>query len=1044
MTFVREADFEEAVIQMLKDHGWEDAVLKNKTEKDLIQNWANILFENNRGIDQLNNIPLTLSEMDQILEQIRSLKTPLKLNGFINGETVSIKRDNPEDTLHFGKEVSLTIYKKREIAAGQSRYQIVQQPKFPTHSKLTSDRRGDLLLLINGMPVIHIELKRRKDQRAEAEYQIEKYSKEGVFSGLFSLVQVFVAMTPEDTVYFANPGPDGTFNENFYFHWEDSMNEVLNDWKDVIIGLLSIPMAHQMIGYYTVADSGDGVLKVMRSYQYYAANAISDQVSKKRWEDGNQRGGYIWHTTGSGKTMTSFKSAQLIANSNDADKVVFLTDRIELGTQSLKEYNAFASEREIVQATEDTYELKTRLKSDNVTDSLIVTSIQKMSRIKTDENGLNAYDIDKISSKRIVFIIDEAHRSTFGDMLYTIKQTFPRALFFGFTGTPIHEENQKKHNTTVSIFGNELHRYSIADGIRDHNVLGFDVYKIATFKDQDVRKAVALHKVKAISEEEVFKDEKKKEKYLKYMDSAIPMAKVELELPSSQYESAEHRKMVVEDIKNNWLRLSAGKKFHAIFATSSIPEAIEYYKLIRQMIPEMKITCLYDSSIDNKAGITIKEQETVKILKEYNELFDKEFSIPTYPAFKKDVSFRLAHKEYYRNVERTKQLDLLIVVDQMLTGYDSKWVNTLYLDKLLKYENIIQAFSRTNRLFGPDKQFGTIRYYRYPYTMEKNIEDAIKLYSGDKPFGLFVDNLKTNLKKMNEIEEEIHTLFIEENISDYTTLPKEKAVQAKFVSLFNQFNKHLEAAKIQGFSWDIQNYEFDENSVGATKAEPSHVKSAMTQEQYLSLLQRYKEVGKKEVDDPEDPGDLIPFELKGYLTEIDTARINAEYMNTRFKKYLKVLTQKDVSPEEVEQALQEVHKTFSTLSQDEQKCANLFLHDLQRGDIQLEPDKTLQDYIEEYMTNATYARIHRFARTFGLNEDKLRNMMARKLTENNINQYGMLDDLVSNYDKIKAKEYFENKEGKKIIPPKVKQKLYDFTKKFAISGGFDLENLDQN
>lgn len=187
MTFVREADFEEAVIQMLKDHGWEDAVLKNKTEKDLIQNWADILFENNRGIDQLNNIPLTLSEMDQILEQIRSLKTPLKLNGFINGETVSIKRDNPEDTLHFGKEVSLTIYKKREIAAGQSRYQIVQQPKFPTHSKLTSDRRGDLLLLINGMPVIHIELKRRKDQRAEAEYQIEKYSKEGVFQASFLL-----------------------------------------------------------------------------------------------------------------------------------------------------------------------------------------------------------------------------------------------------------------------------------------------------------------------------------------------------------------------------------------------------------------------------------------------------------------------------------------------------------------------------------------------------------------------------------------------------------------------------------------------------------------------------------------------------------------------------------------------------------------------------------------------------------------------------------------------------------------------------------------
>ena len=446
MTFQKEADFEEALIKVLADKGWEKEVIKNPTEQDLIRNWAKILYDNNRGIDRLNNYPLTDGEMQQIIEQITELRTPLKLNGFINGKTVSIKRDNPDDKLHFGTEISLKIYDRREIAAGQSRYQIVQQPAFPSKSKMLNDRRGDLMLLINGMPVIHIELKRSGVPVSQAYNQIEKYSYEGVFTGLFSLVQVFVAMNPEETRYFANPGPDGKFNTDYYFHWADFNNEPINDWKAIASSLLSIPMAHQLIGFYTVADNADGVLKVMRSYQYYAASAISDVVSKTKWDSGKQRGGYIWHTTGSGKTMTSFKSAQLIANSNDADKVIFLTDRIELGTQSLKEYRAFADENETVQATENTYVLLTKLKSNATADTLIVTSIQKMSNIRDEDGGLNASDIEIINGKRLVFIVDEAHRSTFGDMLSIIKETFPNAIFFGFTGTPVFEENAKKNN----------------------------------------------------------------------------------------------------------------------------------------------------------------------------------------------------------------------------------------------------------------------------------------------------------------------------------------------------------------------------------------------------------------------------------------------------------------------------------------------------------------------------------------------------------------------------------------------------------------------
>lgn len=731
MSFSEESAFENALIKKLTESGWEKDVLKNYSEEDLKQNWANILFENNRGIDQLNDYPLTEGEMQQIINQIKTLKTPAKLNSFINGKNISITRDNVDDQLHFGKEVSLKIYDRKEIAAGQSRYQIAQQPRFSAKSEILNNRRGDLMLLINGMPVIHIELKKSGIPVSQACHQIEKYAAEGIFSGLFSLIQVFVAMNPEELVYFANPGPEGKFNPDYYFHWADFNNEPINDWEKIASTLLSIPMAHELIGFYTIADGSDGILKVMRSYQYYAANAISDKVSKTNWDDKNQLGGYIWHTTGSGKTVTSFKSAQLIAASKDADKVVFLMDRIELGTQSLRQYKGFAADSIEVQATENTDVLIAKLKSNNPSDTLIVTSIQKMSNIKNEDEGkLKAADIALMNSKRIVFIIDECHRSTFGDMLLTIKKTFPKAIFFGFTGTPIHEENQKKMNTTATVFGNELHRYSIADGIRDKNVLGFDPYKVLTYRDKDLREAVALEKVKAKSVKEALNDPDKSKVFYEYLnlpmvgsfDSNGDYAKgIEDYLPNSQYERKEHRDMVVKDINENWEVLSKNGKFHAILATSSISEAIQYYRLLKEKTPQLKITALFDPNIDNNGKGLNKEDGLKEIITDYNDRFEQSFTIPTFQKMKKDISARLAHKKPYERIDRTpeKQIDLLIVVDQMLTGFDSKWINTLYMDKVLIYENIIQAFSRTNRLFGPEKPFGTIRYYRRPHTMEK-------------------------------------------------------------------------------------------------------------------------------------------------------------------------------------------------------------------------------------------------------------------------------------------------------------------------------------
>lgn len=1052
--FEKEADFEKALIAALQSYGWEKEVICNPTEKDLIKNWADILFENNRNIDRLNDCPLIEEEMDELLEQVKNARTPHAINGFINGKTVAITRKNPEDKLHYGKEVSLKIYDRQEIAAGQSRYQIVEQPQFHRHEKVLQDRRGDLMLLINGMPVFHIELKKTGVPVQEAVNQIEKYAHEGVYTGLFSLVQIFVAMNPEETLYFANPGPDGKFNPDFYFHWADFNNEPINDWRTIASTILSIPMAHQLIGFYTVADDSDGVLKVMRSYQYYAANKISDKVSKNDWSEGNQLGGYVWHTTGSGKTMTSFKSAQLIASSMDADKVVFLMDRIELGTQSLKEYQAFSDNSDDVQETEDTVALISKLTSADTKNTLIVSSIQKMSNIKEDADvKMQSKDLEKIQKKRIVFIIDECHRSTFGDMLAIIKKTFPNALFFGFTGTPVFQENEKLLTTTADIFGDELHRYSIADGIRDKNVLGFDPTMVMVYKDRDLRKRVALQKSGASSEEEAVKDPTMSKKYYHYMSpDEVPMAGRVLEdgschrgiedyVEAEAWFTDEYQNAVVEDIAENWLTMSRNNKFHAIFATSSIPEAIRYYRKFRQRFPELKVTGLFDPSIDNKGGKRSldKEDGLKEMLEDYNQMYDQHFDIGGYGKFKKDVSARLAHKRPYDRIDGEKQLDLLIVVNQMLTGFDSKWINTLYLDKVLVYENLIQAFSRTNRLFNiNEKPFGSIRYYRMPHTMKRNIEDAVKLFSGDRPQGLFADHLPDNVRHMNESFLDMKEIFKNAGITDLDRLPDDTPSKAKFAKLFREFSTYLQAAKIQGFSWNKK--EYSSKIDAEDEREEVMIPLITTEDQYEILLMRYKELRRDGGTDEIEDGD-ITFPIDPYLSEQNTGVIDQNYMNSRFEKWKKQLSDPDVDPVELDETLAELHKSFAFLSQEDQKYANLFLHDVQTGDAILEEGRSFQDYLTQYAKSEKDEQIKRLVKITGCCEKLLRKLMDAHPTKNNLNEYGRFDELKSTVVRDKAQEYFTKKEGHSMPPFKARNRANKLLTDFVLSGGFDIPEL---
>jgi type I restriction enzyme R subunit len=327
---------------------------------------------------------------------------------------------------------------------------------------------------------------------------------------------------------------------------------------------------------------------------------------------------------------------------------------------------------------------------------------------------------------------------------------------------------------------------------------------------------------------------------------------------------------------------------------------------------------------------------------------------------------------------------------------------------MLEYANIIQAFSRTNRLFGMDKPFGTIRYYRKPHTMEENINKAIKLYSGDKPLELFVDKLEKNLKKLNSIYDEIFELFENSGVMNFEKLPDNLAERAKFSKLFKSFSYVLEASKIQGFHWGLK-LNFDENT-------------------YLTLLQRYKELASG--NGGRGGNEEVPFDIDGYITEIDTGKIDADFMNARFKKYLKILEQGDT--QEIEKLLNELHKSFASLSQEEQKYANILLHDIQSGNITIDENKTVREYIIEYQANAEDSQIAEFVELFGLDGNKLKEMLNTEITEKNLNDYGRFDELKNSVDKIKAKIFFEKEEGIMIPQFKINMKVHKLLKDFIL------------
>ncbi len=1023
MPFKNEREFEDALIAKLTrlDNQWSRDILEYKTESELIDNWADIIFRNNSQPDKLNGCALTPTEMQQIISQINGA-SPFAVNRRLNARYISIIRDNPKDILHNGRRVDLLLFDKNQIAAGKSVYQIARQPRFAAISEILGGRRGDLMLLINGMPLIHIELKNTPVKAEQACNQISRYMQHGVFTGLFSLIQVFVAMTPEETLYFANPGRDRAFNPDYYFHWGDFNNKFINDWEEVAEKFLSIPMAHRLIGYGTIADGADNTLKVMRSYQYHAAYKIYSQVVKRtNWDDGRQQGGYIYHTTGSGKTMTSFKCAQLIKSSGKADKIIFLTDRDELWKQTYDNYRNF-SDCDDIEDTANANNLLSKLENDTP-NLLVVTSIQKMSKLTTVSPTPYAPRIAKVQQKKLVFIIDEAHRSTFGIMLRDIKKTYPRGMFFGFTGTPIKEPNAIDGLTTAALFGECLHKYTIAEGIRDKNVLGFKPFKVMTFDQEDLSAKIALRRLGRESTSNMSEEEFAQYHKLVSRD----MLQVEGDVPNSLYSEGEtgraHRANVVKDILGKWEKTSFRGRFHCILAADTIHEAIEYYRLLKNNDKGLFVTAVFDPHTDNADDDIFKDKGVEEILNHYNTHFNFKFTAGAYRRFKDDVCSRLAHREPYANIDRRREeaVNIVIVVNQLLTGFDSKWINALYLDKVIDYERFVQAASRTNRLNGYEKQYGIIKYCRKPYTMEKNVLAALKLYTETGYQDVFAPSLGQNIIRMNNDYRQICKLFEMNGIENFSRLPDSQNDINLFVNLFNSISRCYYRSVPQLFAWTKKTY---------VTEDAGEVTLLMDETAYEILHQRYSEIPKTV-----PPGGDAVYDIKAFLTEISSDEIDRAFMEAHFSEALKDLSN-GAKPEDIKALLDELKSNFTILSAEDQITAEAILEDIYSGALRdFDENKTFAEYIEIYKRNALRASVEKFSQEFGFDRDKLSRIMVLHLDEDNLFQGGLFDQIMETLDRERAKGVMEELEGAEIKPHRIYQKAEGYLKEFILSGG---------
>lgn len=691
-----------------------------KTTEQLWDNFKQILERHNQ--DALDG-PLSKNEFAQVKRIINDLTTPFKAGQFLYGlngvSQIEIDLDN-------GKHVFLTVFDQSQIGAGSTVYQVVNQIHRPAVIPGKKNRIFDVTLLINGLPIIQIELKTAIKDINEGLNQMHQYAAENQYSGIFSTVQILIAMSPNNARYMANTTSD-RFNKAFAFHWQRRTdNEPVRDWKEFTDSFLSIPMAHNMATNYMILDGTPNkeALKVMRPYQVEATEKVIKAIDKNDFEFENGKLGYIWHTTGSGKTITSFKTAWLASKRPNVDKVIFLVDRRALTSQTLENYRAYdpeAKEKDSsIEDTQTTNELSKKLKEKN--NNIIITSVQKMNRLVTRKNF-------KAPDRHFVFIVDEAHRSTGGQGFEQIQKAFKKSAWIGYTGTPMFDGTNDRY-TTKEIFGPLLHAYTIREAIADKNVLGFKVDFMTTITEEAMRKQYLPQFFR--NEHPDWSEEEIKERI-----NNMSEYDMDDNLSKSFYDNNyDHVHAVVENIMRGWKNRSVNGKYNAILTTrvgggSSIPMAMMYFREFLRANEEepygVKLNVAVTFSQDTSNGDTMltTNKELDYAIDRYNEQFGTHFDSSSVDEYMEDLASRLK-----KTNREGKTLDLVIVVDQLLTGFDAPQLNTLYVDRTLKDAALVQAYSRTNRLDDPnDKPYGHVVNFRWPKENEKLMKDALSVYS---------------------------------------------------------------------------------------------------------------------------------------------------------------------------------------------------------------------------------------------------------------------------------------------------------------------------
>lgn len=853
-----------------------------KTEEDLWKNFKYILEQNNK--DRLNGESLSESEFEQVKNQLQ-FSSFYKAGEWLVGENGKVQVHVQRDT----ERLHLVVMNHEHIAGGSSVYEVINQYSALKNEEDDTlparDRRFDVTLMINGLPMIHIELKNRQHSYMDGFHQIKKYIGEGKFTGIFSAVQMFVVSNGEDTKYFAAAN-DTELNPKFMSGWVDRDNNAVTNYLDFAKSVLRIPEAHEMIARYTVLDEDAKRLILLRPYQIHAIESIRE-ASK------TGKSGYVWHTTGSGKTLTSYKATRnLLMDIPAIDKAIFLIDRKDLDTQTTMAFQAYANNDLVdVDETDNVNDLKKKLKSDDR--QVIVTTIQKMQILisKRLQEGTSEYS--KIKNLKIAFVVDECHRAVTPKTKRELERFFGRSLWYGFTGTPRFGENPYPQlgdlpRTTEELYGKRLHKYTIQNAIHDNAVLGFQVEHNGP-------------------------------------------KNVEEETNVNVYDNETHMLRVLDIILNKsyhklGFQNGKGQTYEGILTTSSIQMAQKYYDLltrvkkgetsleidekIKQVLPDFPKFAITYSVTENEEGSHVNQQKMQQSLDNYNQMFGTKYDFSQIQGYNSNLNKRLARKDT-KFKSRNEQLDLVIVVDRLLTGFDAPCLSTIFIDRQpMGPHDLIQAFSRTNRIFDKNKTYGQIVTFQAPKLFKESVDNAVKLYSAGSTEGAILaewDKVEPAFKKS------LAALRVSAETPDdvaHMSL-NEKRVFAKMFQTFDRL-----FAQIKSF----------------TKYNDSMLEEyGITEEEYEKYVGRYQNVMEEiKLADGEEKGEppVGPEEI-----EVDPDYELMAYSNTKIDyEYIINLIQNIVTPnedeeeissEERQKQIEEVKQYIEEMRKDNAKVADI-------------------------------------------------------------------------------------------------------------------------